>query len=907
MSVKDWEGFAGRVESLLAVSHPQPTVTVAHASFGDPSPLPDVLLSRLLSVFAVAAKPLKRGLVSRQNLLSHFVPSPQEIERARRAAFFAARSEEIWSVVGKESHAIPPLHDSASSFVFSDKKKADLFAAHFSTLVSCKDAELEAAAKKQLDDLMAVAALAREEPYCITGGDVAACFPFLKTGAPGEDGILSEFIKYAGPSLCESLATLFNSCLKTRSIPHQWLRSVVAPVPKAGKTGLEVADYRPIALLSILFRLFERVLLTLFVDTLHFDENMFGFVQDRGVEEALALAETIRSFFVGRTASVRVGDCLSAPFDVLWGVSQGSVLGPVLFALLTLPLMKELRSRGSGAVPILFADDLLVIFGAGERNTPHSLELAVNGLAPTLRSVESWAAGVGICISVKKTSVCVLGAGANIAITSQPLSLLGKPLKAEYCGFEFLGLRFSRLGDLAPQIDHVIERLRHATLIVKEAPLPPASRRIIADGLGLSHLRFASGIVLPWLLLQKSLLGQVKRAISSLARAVCGTLPSARREDVLREAGFASLDELACGGSARLVATALSVASHPLRQFLGTVIRTSAFALVSGVAKIPWLHSHPLDPLRPSIRVNLLRPSTTDAWPIVWSKAPGGLSKADPEQQLLEANIDRLSAAHSLLAARFPQLARLVIATDGSVAEHRSRAVAISEGQTLYAADAGELACSYRAEAVAMLGAVNALSATAPRAIILLTDSQGLLSALARGPFAANGRIEVAIWVALSRLVASGFRCLLAFVFAHCDFGPNEEADAAAKALLASSPPAYPHTWHVDLARHLATKRSPDKPLPVPLRMKLLRTVPPTLQKMFHQVRTGWVNGVGRLHAAAETVACPRCGAPLDIAHFLSCVVDPPLAVEAFFDKDLWRDACSHLAAALRAHVATQV
>ena len=794
---------------------------------------------------------------------------------------------------------------------------------------------------------------------------MAACFPFLKTGAPGEDGILSEFIKYAGPSLCESLATLFNSCLKTRSIPHQWLRSVVAPVPKAGKTGLEVADYRPIALLSILFRLFERVLLTLFVDTLHFDENMFGFVQDRGVEEALALAfceiqrrlllsfhsdtdrsmhkgiasvikfdlsnafcsfptdlalagllrqgvplyiiETIRSFFVGRTASVRVGDCLSAPFDVLWGVSQGSVLGPVLFALLTLPLMKELRSRGSGAVPILFADDLLVIFGAGERNTPHSLELAVNGLAPTLRSVESWAAGVGICISVKKTSVCVLGAGANIAITSQPLSLLGKPLKAEYCGFEFLGLRFSRLGDLAPQIDHVIERLRHATLIVKEAPLPPASRRIIADGLGLSHLRFASGIVLPWLLLQKSLLGQVKRAISSLARAVCGTLPSARREDVLREAGFASLDELACGGSARLVATALSVASHPLRQFLGTVIRTSAFALVSGVAKIPWLHSHPLDPLRPSIRVNLLRPSTTDAWPIVWSKAPGGLSKADPEQQLLEANIDRLSAAHSLLAARFPQLARLVIATDGSVAEHRSRAVAISEGQTLYAADAGELACSYRAEAVAMLGAVNALSATAPRAIILLTDSQGLLSALARGPFAANGRIEVAIWVALSRLVASGFRCLLAFVFAHCDFGPNEEADAAAKALLASSPPAYPHTWHVDLARHLATKRSPDKPLPVPLRMKLLRTVPPTLQKMFHQVRTGWVNGVGRLHAAAETVACPRCGAPLDIAHFLSCVVDPPLAVEAFFDKDLWRDACSHLAAALRAHVATQV
>ena len=89
--------------------------------------------------------------------------------------------------------------------------------------------------------------------------------------------------------------------------------------------------------------------------------------------------------------------------------------------------------------------------------------------------------------------------------------------------------------------------------------------------------------------------------------------------------------------------------------------------------------------------------------------------------------------------------------------------------------------------------------------------------------------------------------------------------------------------------------------------MKLLRTVPPTLQKMFHQVRTGWVNGVGKLHAAAENVACPRCGAPLDIGHFLSCVLDPPLTMDVFFDKDLWRDACSHLAVVLRAHVATQV
>ena len=77
--------------------------------------------------------------------------------------------------------------------------------------------------------------------------------------APGPDGICSKQLTHLGPAARDTLLQLVNRTWLHGTIPSDWRRAIISPIPKAGKNPKEVASYRPIALTSNVAKLAERM------------------------------------------------------------------------------------------------------------------------------------------------------------------------------------------------------------------------------------------------------------------------------------------------------------------------------------------------------------------------------------------------------------------------------------------------------------------------------------------------------------------------------------------------------------------------------------------------------------------------------------------------------------------------
>ncbi|KAG7307758.1 hypothetical protein JYU34_006348 [Plutella xylostella] len=91
-------------------------------------------------------------------------------------------------------------------------------------------------------------------------GEIRIALEQLKNNkAPGEDGITTELLKAGGIAILEQLQRLFNSVLHNGITPEAWSESVVVLFFKKGDKTL-LKNYRPISLLSHVYKLFSRVI-----------------------------------------------------------------------------------------------------------------------------------------------------------------------------------------------------------------------------------------------------------------------------------------------------------------------------------------------------------------------------------------------------------------------------------------------------------------------------------------------------------------------------------------------------------------------------------------------------------------------------------------------------------------------
>ena len=187
-------------------------------------------------------------------------------------------SRDFWqianSVLNKGKSAIPPLFN-GPEVLSSASDKAKLFAENFSLNSNLDDSGVSLPVFPSRTNL-------KLHNISITPKMVRKVVMNLDLSkASGPDCIPVVVLKNCEPELSYILAELFNKCLKESCFPDCWKVSSVVPVFKNVGERSTAKNYRPVSLLSVVSKVFEKLVNNRIVDHLEkcglFSDFQYGF------------------------------------------------------------------------------------------------------------------------------------------------------------------------------------------------------------------------------------------------------------------------------------------------------------------------------------------------------------------------------------------------------------------------------------------------------------------------------------------------------------------------------------------------------------------------------------------------------------------------------------------------------
>lgn len=241
--------------------------------------------------------------------------------------------------------------------------------------------------------------------------------------APGFDLITGEVLKQLPRKGIVKLTNLINAAFRLKYVPRLWKVAEVIMIPKPGKPPHEATSYRPISLLPVMSKLFEKILLKRLKPIIErknlIPNHQFGFrdkhstidqvhritdIIEKALEEKKVCStmfldvaqafdkvwheglnyklktllpnqytEILKSYLTERFFRIKQDDAYSELKEIKAGVPQGSVLGPVLYLLYTSDL-PELENNTVAT----FADDTAILaVGNSNEESTEKLQAAI--------------------------------------------------------------------------------------------------------------------------------------------------------------------------------------------------------------------------------------------------------------------------------------------------------------------------------------------------------------------------------------------------------------------------------------------------------------------------------------------------------------------------------------------------
>jgi len=238
-----------------------------------------------------------------------------------------------------------------------------------------------------------------------TTGEIEKIIKKLKhKNSCGYDKVTTKILKTVSPFIVSPLTHICNRMLTTGTFPDRLKYSEIKPVYKKGDKT-QITNYRPISLLPVFSKIFEKVLYKRLYNHLSSNnilvKEQFGFRCNTSTEMAIytlinnillflntktlvgglfydlqkafdcvnyeillskmkfygitgVASKLMESYVRNRYQRVVINDYFSTWKKVQHGVPQGSVLGPLLFLIYINDLSKSISDK---SIPILFADD----------------------------------------------------------------------------------------------------------------------------------------------------------------------------------------------------------------------------------------------------------------------------------------------------------------------------------------------------------------------------------------------------------------------------------------------------------------------------------------------------------------------------------------------------------------------
>uniref|UniRef100_A0A8C4TH24 Reverse transcriptase domain-containing protein n=2 Tax=Erpetoichthys calabaricus TaxID=27687 RepID=A0A8C4TH24_ERPCA len=299
----------------------------------------------------------------------------------------------------------------------------------------------------------------------------------MKPSTCALDPIPTNFFKEVSGVLIDNVLDIVNSSLDTGVFPDCLKTAVIKPLLK--KNNLDpsaLENYRPISNLPFLSKILEKAVIMQLNEHLNkhaiLDKFQSGFRTNHSTETALvkvvndlrvnadrghlsvlilldlsAAFDTIdhnilknrlsqwvglsgsvlnwfESYLAGRKFFVSCGNYNSKTHDILYGVPQGSILGPLLFSIYMLPLGQIIS--GHNVSYHSYADDTQLYLSIAP-DDPKSLD----SLTQCLTCISEWMNSNFLKLNKEKTEILVIGNnGYNEAIRNK-LDALGLKVKSE--------------------------------------------------------------------------------------------------------------------------------------------------------------------------------------------------------------------------------------------------------------------------------------------------------------------------------------------------------------------------------------------------------------------------------------------------------------------------------------------